>query len=126
MIFHIFLYINFQLIYIFYFVIANIGLGAQQCQLVDDSLVRQLYNAPTIVERHRHRYEFNDAYTAEFEAAGMMCTGVNPDNNLVEVVEVPSLDWYVGVEYHPEYTSTVLHPNPIIMDFLKAVVARKG
>ena len=71
-------------------------------------------------------HTFNFPYTAEFEKAGMVCTGVNPETTLVEVMEIPSLDWFIGVEYHPEYTSTVLHPSPLIMDFLKTVVEKKA
>ncbi len=110
--------------------IANNGdlmrLGGYNCNLTKGSKAYEAYGTDKIVERHRHRYEFNDAYTAEFEKAGMMCSGVNPESGLVEVVEIPSLDWFIGVEYHPEYSSTVLHPSPLIMDFLKNVVSRKA
>ena len=101
-------------------------LGGYECVLTPGSKAHAAYNTDKIVERHRHRYEFNDAYTAEFEKAGMVCTGVNPETTLVEVMEIPSLDWFIGVEYHPEYTSTVLHPSPLIMDFLKTVVEKKA
>ena len=97
-------------------------LGAQQCQLVDDSLVRQLYNAPTIVERHRHRYEFNSAYKTEYEAAGMKCVGINPESDLVEIIEIPTLKWFIGVQFHPEYSSTVLKPHPLFLSFIKAAI----
>ena len=76
-----------------------------------------------IRERHRHRYEFNNRYREEFEKAGMMCVGVNPDADLVEIVEMPSLRWYIGTQFHPEYSSTVLHPHPLFMSFIKACVA---
>ena len=79
-----------------------------------------------IEERHRHRYEFNNTYRKEFEQAGMKCVGVNPETNLVEIVEVPSLSWYVGTQFHPEYSSTVLHPHPLFLNFIKAVIANKS
>ena len=99
-------------------------LGGFECVLTPGSKVYAAYGTDKIVERHRHRYEFNDVYTAEFEKAGMMCTGINLETKLVEVMEIPSLDWFIGVEYHPEYTSTVLNPSPLIMNFLGAVVSK--
>ncbi|MEE1098240.1 MAG: gamma-glutamyl-gamma-aminobutyrate hydrolase family protein, partial [Bacteroidales bacterium] len=71
-------------------------------------------------ERHRHRYEFNNAYLENFEQAGMIASGINPDSNLVEVVEIPSHPFFVGVQYHPEYRSTVEEPSPIFVAFVKA------
>ena len=73
-----------------------------------------------ILERHRHRYEFNNAYKEEYEAKGMKCVGVNPAADLVEIVEIPEKRWYIGTQFHPEYTSTVLHPHPLFMSFIKA------
>ena len=73
-----------------------------------------------IKERHRHRYEFNNYYKEEFEAAGMKCVGINPAANLVEIVEIPDKRWYIGTQFHPEYSSTVLHPHPLFMSFIKA------
>lgn len=101
-------------------------LGGYECVLTPGSKVHAAYGTDKVVERHRHRYEFNNAFVEEFANAGMMCTGVNPESGLIEVVEVPSLDWFVGVEFHPEYSSTVLHPSPLIMDFIKKIVERKG
>ena len=75
-----------------------------------------------IRERHRHRYEFNNRYRSEFENHGMRCVGVNPIANLVEIVEIPSHPWYIGTQFHPEYSSTVLHPHPLFMDFIKACI----
>jgi len=95
-------------------------LGAYPCRLKRGSLAARAYGTPDISERHRHRYEFNDDYRARLEQAGMMCTGENPENHLVEVVEVPSLRWYVGVQFHPEYSSTVLNPHPLFMSFIAA------
>jgi CTP synthase len=75
-----------------------------------------------ISERHRHRFEFNNAYLEQIEAAGMKATGFNPKTGLVEVVEVPAHPWFVGVQYHPEYKSTVLKPHPLFVDFIKAAL----
>ena len=71
-------------------------------------------------ERHRHRYEFNDRFRDEFEKAGMKCVGTNPASGLVEIVEIPDRRWYIGTQFHPEYSSTVLHPHPLFMSFIKA------
>jgi CTP synthase len=73
-----------------------------------------------IRERHRHRYEFNNIYKKEYETAGMKCVGINPAANLVEIVEIPDRRWYIGTQFHPEYTSTVLHPHPLFMSFIQA------
>lgn len=110
--------------------ITNLGgtmrLGAYKCVLDENSLVYNAYKVKEIEERHRHRYEFNNTYRKEFEHAGMKCVGVNPETNLVEIVEVPSLSWYVGTQFHPEYSSTVLHPHPLFLNFIKAVIANKS
>ena len=96
-------------------------LGAYDCVLREGSLAFAAYGGTShISERHRHRYEFNNRYKAEYEAKGMACVGVNPDADLVEIVEVPSLRWYIGTQFHPEYSSTVLHPHPLFMSFIKA------
>jgi len=98
-------------------------LGAYDCELREGSRAMEAYaaaaNSQLIKERHRHRYEFNNAYKEEFEAAGMKCVGVNPAADLVEIVEIPTLRWYIGTQFHPEYSSTVLHPHPLFMSFLK-------
>ena len=110
--------------------ITNLGgtmrLGAYKCVLDENSLVYNAYKVKEIEERHRHRYEFNNTYRKEFEQAGMKCVGVNPETNLVEIVELPSLSWYVGTQFHPEYSSTVLHPHPLFLNFIKAVIANKS
>jgi len=95
-------------------------LGAYNCKLEKDSIAYHAYKSENISERHRHRYELNNEYKALLEANGMKCTGINPETNLVEVVEVPGLRWYVGVQYHPEYNSTVVKPNPLFMSFIEA------
>lgn len=109
--------------------ISNMGgtmrLGAYDCELVDGSRVSQIYKAPLIRERHRHRYEFNSKYLSEYESHGMMCSGKNPASGLVEIVEIPSHTWYIGTQFHPEYQSTVLHPHPLFMDFIRVAVETK-
>lgn len=98
-------------------------LGAYACELVKGSRVWKAYGEDTLIkERHRHRYEFNNHYLEEFERHGMKCVGFNPATNLVEIVEIPTLKWYVGTQFHPEYSSLVLHPHPLFMSFIKACV----
>ncbi len=97
-------------------------LGAYPCTLKKGSHCAQAYGKLNISERHRHRYEFNSDYLAQFEAAGMKAVGVNPDTNLVEVVEVENHPWFVGVQYHPEYKSTVLSPSPLFVAFVGAAL----
>ena len=106
--------------------ITNMGgtmrLGAYECVLQKGSKAYEAYGTEHIQERHRHRYEFNNQYKAEYEAAGMKCTGINPESDLVEIVEIPALRWYVGTQFHPEYSSTVLHPHPLFVSFVKAAI----
>lgn len=97
-------------------------LGAYSCLLKKDSNSFKAYNKLKISERHRHRYEFNNHYLAQFEKAGMKACGFNPDTNLVEVIEIPDHPWFVGVQFHPEYSSTVLQPHPLFIAFIKAVI----
>ena len=94
-------------------------LGAYACNLEEGSRVKSIYGKAAIRERHRHRYEFNNAFLDRFEQAGMRCTGRNPENNLVEIIEVPSLKWFIGTQFHPEYSSTVLSPHPLFLDFVQ-------
>lgn len=107
--------------------ISNMGgtmrLGAYDCQLAPGSKAAEAYGATMIKERHRHRFEFNNAYREQFERAGMACVGQNPKTHLVEVVELPEKRWFVGTQYHPEYSSTVLHPNPLFLSFVRAAIA---
>ncbi len=104
--------------------ISNLGgtmrLGAYDCDLREGSLVAEAYGSTRVSERHRHRFEFNDDYRQKFEEAGMQCVGTNPGTGLVEVVEIPGKRWFIGTQYHPEYQSTVLHPNPLFISFIKA------
>jgi CTP synthase len=105
---------------------ANMGetmrLGAYDCALKKDSMSFEIYGKSLIQERHRHRYEFNNEFKKSLEDAGMMCVGENPDTNLVEIVEVPSLKWFIGVQFHPEYNCTVVNPNPLFLSFIKAAI----
>ena len=106
--------------------ITNMGgtmrLGAYDCILDQNSKTFEAYGQVHIQERHRHRYEFNNFYKAEFEKAGMRCVGVNPESDLVEIIEIPGLKWYIGTQFHPEYSSTVLKPHPLFMSFIKAAI----
>jgi len=97
-------------------------LGAYACHLKKDSKAYAAYGKLKIMERHRHRYEFNDAYLKLFEDAGMKAVGVNPETTLVEVIEIPAHPWFIGVQFHPEYSSTVLQPHPLFVAFIKAVL----
>ena len=100
-------------------------LGAYDCQLKEGSTAWQAYSSisalasSVISERHRHRYEFNNRYRTEYEEKGMKCVGINPRADLVEIVEIPGKRWYIGTQFHPEYSSTVLHPHPLFMSFVK-------
>lgn len=101
-------------------------LGAFECRIIEkSSKVFKAYNKLTIYERHRHRYEFNDAYKEQFINAGMIPVGVNPETDLVEIVEIPAHKWFVGVQFHPEYRSTVLNPHPLFVDFIKNSLAEE-
>ena len=100
-------------------------LGAYKCKILSDTNLYKAYNQEVIEERHRHRYEFNSDYLKEFESKGMIASGKNPDTGLVEVVEIPHHPWFVGVQYHPEYKSTVSNPHPIFKAFVKAVLDQK-
>ena len=100
-------------------------LGEYPCQLRPGSRAAEAYGGQeSIRERHRHRYEFNNKYRKDYEKAGMQCVGVNPDADLVEIVEIPELRWYIGTQFHPEYSSSVLHPHPLFMSFVKACIAQ--
>ncbi len=100
-------------------------LGAYPCRLREGSKVAEAYGRLDISERHRHRYEFNNDFLAQFEAAGMQAVGINPDTGLVEVVEIPSHPWFVGTQYHPEYSSTVLSPSPLFVAFVRAALENR-
>jgi len=98
-------------------------LGAYECALTQGSRTAQAYQGKTAIkERHRHRYEFNNSYKEEFERHGMKCVGTNPNTGLVEIVEIPALRWYIGTQFHPEYSSTVLNPHPLFLDFIATCI----
>lgn len=109
--------------------ITNMGgtmrLGAWKCDLKEGSIVENVYKSSVISERHRHRYEFNGEYREQMEKAGLMATGINPDTGLVEIIENPAHPWFVGVQYHPEYKSTVANPHPLFVAFIKAALEYK-
>ena len=100
-------------------------LGAWDCSLKKDSKIYDAYKKENISERHRHRYEFNNKYKKILEEAGLLCSGINPTTGLVEVIEVPNHPWFVGVQYHPEYKSTVASPHPLFVAFIKACLTYK-
>lgn len=97
-------------------------LGAYPCHIKEGTLARRIYGADYISERHRHRYEFNNKYRQAFEDAGMVVSGVNPDHNLVEIVEIPSHPFFVAVQFHPELKSTPENPQPIFVEFVRAAL----
>ena len=97
-------------------------LGAWACELKEGSIVHQVYGVSEIHERHRHRYEYNNTYKAELEKAGLKTTGVNPQTNLVEIIEIEDHPWFVAVQYHPEYKSTVANPHPLFVSLVAAAL----
>ena len=97
-------------------------LGAWDCKLQKGSITAKVYGKDLVKERHRHRYEFNNDYREQIEVAGMKATGINPETGLVEIVEIPTHPWFVGVQYHPEYKSTVANPHPLFVAFVKAAL----
>lgn len=98
-------------------------LGAYGCRIIPGSRTWDAYGEKEFIEeRHRHRYEFNNSFLEEFEQHGMRGVGINPDAHLIEIVEIPTLSWYIGTQFHPEYSSTVLRPHPLFMSFIKACI----
>ena len=95
-------------------------LGAWTCTIEKDTLLHKVYENNRIEERHRHRYEFNNAYYEQYQAHGMIASGVNPETRLVEAIELPAHPWFIGVQYHPEYSSTVANPHPLFVGFVNA------
>ncbi|MGB5369923.1 MAG: CTP synthase [Flavobacteriaceae bacterium] len=101
-------------------------LGAWDCELKEGSLAQKIYGGvKSISERHRHRYEYNNLYMKPLEAAGMVSSGINAATGLVEIVELPDHPWFIGVQYHPEYKSTVANPHPLFVGFIKAALKHK-
>ncbi len=101
-------------------------LGAYPCDLKKGSNAQKAYQKPTVSERHRHRYEFNNDYLEAFEKGGMQAKGINPDTDLVEIIEIENHPWFVGVQFHPELKSTVERPHPLFVDFIKACIKQKN
>ena len=97
-------------------------LGAYPCKIIEGTKVADVYDNAEISERHRHRYEFNNEYLGDFERAGMIASGINPTAGLVEIVELKDHPWFVGVQFHPEYKSTVENPHPLFVNFVKEAV----
>ena len=108
--------------------ILNLGgsmrLGAFKCKLKKGTKAYEIYGKENISERHRHRFEFNNAFKEEFEKAGMICSGLNVESDLVEIIELKSHKWYIGVQFHPEYSSTVVNPHPLFINFIKAAITK--
>lgn len=103
---------------------ATMRLGAYPCALKKKSKAFIAYGKEEISERHRHRWEFNNQYLAQFEKSGCdLASGLNPENNLVEIVEIPEHKWFVGVQFHPELKSTVETPHPLFVAFIKACMS---
>jgi CTP synthase len=97
-------------------------LGGYKCKIDTNSKAFKAYGKTDIIERHRHRYEFNDKYLDIFKEHGMIPVGINPESGLVEIMEIPELKWFVGVQFHPEYSSTVINPHPLFVQFVKACI----
>ncbi|HUX57293.1 MAG TPA: CTP synthase [Bacteroidales bacterium] len=97
-------------------------LGGYKCIISKNSKAYEAYKQTEIVERHRHRYEFNDKYFDDFKNNGMVPVGINPESNLVEIIEIPDHKWFIGVQFHPEYSSTVIKPHPLFVSFIKACI----
>ena len=97
-------------------------LGEYPCKIREGSRVHRAYEKTFINERHRHRYEFNNEYLNAFEKEGMLASGINPDSNLVEIMEIPDHPWFIGVQFHPEYSSTVMRPHPLFIHFVEAAM----
>jgi CTP synthase len=98
-------------------------LGAAPCDLRRGSKAASIYGKTRISERHRHRYEFNNFYLEDYEKAGMIASGINPENNLVEIVELKNHPFFIGGQFHPELKSTVAHPHPLFVNFVAASIA---
>ena len=97
-------------------------LGACPCNIIENTRASESYKQMKISERHRHRYEFNNEYLSEYEKAGMICSGINPEGGLVEIIELKDHPWFVGVQFHPEYKSTVANPHPLFVNFVRAAI----
>jgi CTP synthase len=97
-------------------------LGAWPCRVVAGTLAHRLYGTDSISERHRHRFEFNNDYRERLQKAGMLVSGLNPERDLVEMIELPEHPFFIGVQFHPEFQSRPLHPQPIFKGFVAAAL----
>jgi len=95
-------------------------LGSWECDLEEGSKSYEIYKSKLITERHRHRWEFNNDYLTDFQNSGLKTSGINSKTGLVEIIELPSNDWFIGVQFHPEYKSTVETPHPLFVSFVQA------
>lgn len=103
----------------------SLRLGAYPCKMIEGSFASQAYGVETISERHRHRYEFNNAFREELTAKGLLISGASPDNNLVEIVEISDHPWFLGCQFHPEFKSQPMKPHPLFKAFIKAALANR-
>jgi len=101
-------------------------LGLYPCKLADGSRCREIYGEELIYERHRHRWEYNNAYKAELVEKGLKVAGISPDERLVEIVEIPDHPWFVGVQFHPEFKSRPNKPQKLFADFIRAAAEQSG
>jgi CTP synthase len=104
---------------------ATMRLGAYECRLLAGSLAEKTYGSSQVSERHRHRYEVNNAYRERLEAAGLVISGTSPDGDLVEIVERPEHPWFLAVQFHPEFQSAPVAPHPVFAGFVEAALAHK-
>ncbi len=95
-------------------------LGAYPCKVKDDTIAYRAYKMNNISERHRHRYEVNNKYRKKLEKSGLIFSGLSPDDNLVEMIEIKEHPWFLGCQFHPEFKSTPLSPHPLFVDFIKS------
>jgi CTP synthase len=99
-------------------------LGGYKCVIEKKSKAYSAYGRTEVIERHRHRYEFNNKYLSDFRNGGMIPVGINPESGLVEIMEIPEHRWFIGVQFHPEYSSTVMSPHPLFVQFVKACIGK--
>ena len=103
----------------------TLRLGLYRCMIAEGSLAEKAYKSHEIQERHRHRYEFNNLYREKFDNSDMIFSGLNPERNLVEIVELKSHPWFVAVQFHPEFASRPNKPHPLFRDFIEAAIGNK-
>jgi CTP synthase len=104
----------------------TLRLGAYPCKLIKGTLAAAAYGQPEISERHRHRYEFNNAFREQLTRAGLVISGTSPDDELVEIVELKDHPWFLGCQFHPEFQSKPMRPHPLFREFIRAALASRG